>query len=124
MPPVGYRTPSATSRTGWASCASPNCPAAVFAVAHRGELAHERAYGVADIGTGEPLTPRHRFRVASHSKTFTSAGVMKLREQRRLKLDDAVGQHVKGLHPGIASATIAQLLSHTAGIFRDGTDCA
>ena len=28
-----------------------------------------------------PLTPRHRFRVASHSKSFTAAGIMKLREQ-------------------------------------------
>jgi CubicO group peptidase (beta-lactamase class C family) len=29
---------------------------------------------------------------------------------------------VKGLHPAIAQATIAQLLSHTAGIVRDGDD--
>jgi CubicO group peptidase (beta-lactamase class C family) len=63
-------------------------PGSVLAVTHRGELAYERAYGVADVETGEILTPRHRFRVASHSKTFTSAGVMKLRDQRRLRLDD------------------------------------
>jgi CubicO group peptidase (beta-lactamase class C family) len=47
-------------------------PGCVLAVAHRGELAFERAYGVADVETGEALTPRHRFRVASHSKSFTS----------------------------------------------------
>lgn len=47
---------------------------------------------------------------------------MKLREQGRVTLEDQAGQHVSGLHPDIASATIAQLLSHTAGIFRDGTD--
>jgi CubicO group peptidase (beta-lactamase class C family) len=47
---------------------------------------------------------------------------MKLREQGRLKLDDTAGQYVEGLHPDIATTTVAQLLSHTAGIFRDGND--
>ena len=75
----------------------------------------ERAFGTANLGTGEALTPRHRFRVASHSKSFTAAGIMKLREQRKLKLDDAAGDYVEGLHRDVARATIAQLLSHTAG---------
>src|SRR5579862_9112056 len=47
---------------------------------------------------------------------------MKLREQGRLRLDDTAGQYVQGLHPEIAAATLAQLLSHTAGIVRDGPD--
>ena len=47
---------------------------------------------------------------------------MKLREQGRLKLDDLVGSHVAGLHSAIAGATLGQLLSHTAGIFRDGVE--
>ena len=46
-----------------------------------------------------PLSPRHRFRVASHSKSFTAAGILKLREQGRLGLDDPAGRYVKGLHP-------------------------
>src|SRR5271155_2029953 len=68
------------------------------------------------------MTPRHRLRIASHSKSFTAAGILKLREQGRLRLDDPVGQHVGDLHPEIATATIAQLLSHTAGLVRDGAD--
>ena len=97
-------------------------PGLVLAVAHHGKLAYERAYGVADIGTGEILTPRHRFRVASHSKTFTSVGVMKLRDQRRLRLDDPVGMHVPDLHEDIAGVTVAQLLAHSGGVIRDGVD--
>ena len=69
-----------------------------------------------------PLTPRQWFHVASHSKSFTAAGVMKLREEGKLGLNDRVGRYVDGLHPTIAEATIGQLLSHTTGIFRDGTD--
>ncbi len=97
-------------------------PGCLIAIAHRGTVVFERAFGTANLATGEALTPRHRFRIASHSKSFTSAGVMKLREQRRLKLDDTAGQFVEGLHPGVARATIAQLLSHTAGLVRDGAD--
>jgi CubicO group peptidase (beta-lactamase class C family) len=97
-------------------------PGCVIAIIHRGKIVLEQAFGHADIVDRVPLTPRHRFRVASHSKSFTAAGIMKLREQGRLGLDDRVGRYVDGLHPVIAEATVAQLLSHTVGIFRDGTD--
>jgi D-alanyl-D-alanine carboxypeptidase len=97
-------------------------PGCVIAMVHRGEVVLEQAWGYADIVNRVPLTPRHRFRVASHSKSFTAAGMMKLREQGKLGLDDSVGKYVDGLHPALAEATIAQLLSHTAGILRDGTD--
>jgi CubicO group peptidase (beta-lactamase class C family) len=89
---------------------------------HRDQIAFERAYGSADLTRGEPLTPRHRFRIASHSKAFTAAGMMKLREAGKLRLDDPIGGYVKGLHPQIGEATISQILSHSAGIVRDGAD--
>ncbi|MEO8713999.1 MAG: serine hydrolase domain-containing protein [Acetobacteraceae bacterium] len=97
-------------------------PGCVIAIAHKGRVVLEQAFGHADLATGTKMTPRHRFRVASHSKSFTAASVLKLREQGRLKLDDCVGDYVENLHPDIARATISQLLSHSAGIFRDGTD--
>jgi CubicO group peptidase (beta-lactamase class C family) len=92
------------------------------AISHQGKLVLEQAFGHADVRAGEALTARHRFRVASHSKSFTATAIMKLREQGRLKLDDPAGKYVKGLHRDIAAATISQLLSHTAGIFRDGVE--
>ena len=97
-------------------------PGCVVAVAHKGKVVLDLAFGHADIKRGTPLTPRHRFRVASHSKTFTAAGIMKLREAGRVGLDDAVGRHVADLHPSVAAVTIGQLLSHTSGLIRDGTD--
>jgi len=97
-------------------------PGVLVAFAHRGEVVAEHAFGLANLDTGEKLTPRHRFRIASHSKSFTSAGIMKLREQRKIRLDDTVGQHVGGLHPRVAETTIAQVLSHSAGLTRDGAD--
>src|SRR5215510_7265878 len=97
-------------------------PGCIVAIAHRDKIVLERAWGSANLDTGEELTPRHRFRIASHTKSFTAACILKLREQGKLKLDDAAGQFVNGLHPGVARATIAQLLSHSAGLMRDGRD--
>jgi CubicO group peptidase (beta-lactamase class C family) len=97
-------------------------PGCIVAIAHRGKVIAEYAFGHANLVTGEKLTPRHRFRIASHSKSFTAAGIMKLRERRKLRLDDPVGQYVKGLHPQVAKTTIRQILSHSAGLTRDGVD--
>lgn len=97
-------------------------PGVLLAFSHRGEVVAEHAFGLANLDTGEKLTPRHRFRIASHSKSFTSAGIMKLREQRKLRLDDPVGQYVRGLHPHVAETTITQALSHSGGLTRDGVD--
>jgi CubicO group peptidase (beta-lactamase class C family) len=97
-------------------------PGCAIAVVHRGKLLYEGAFGHANQATGEKLTPRHRFRCASHSKTFTATGIMRLREQGKLRLDDPVGRYVDGLHPQVAEATLAQLMSHGAGLTRDGED--
>ncbi|HKX08665.1 MAG TPA: serine hydrolase domain-containing protein [Stellaceae bacterium] len=97
-------------------------PGCAVAIAQRGRIVLEQAFGHADLGRGFPLTPRHRFRVASHSKSFTAAGIMRLRERGKLRLDDPAGRFLRDLHPQIARATIAQLLSHSAGLVRDGWD--
>jgi CubicO group peptidase (beta-lactamase class C family) len=97
-------------------------PGCIIAIAHRDQIVLEQAFGSADLRKNEKLTPRHRFRIASHSKSFTAAGIMKLRERGRIKLDDPVGQYVTGLHRQVAEATIGQVLSHSGGIIRDGHD--
>jgi CubicO group peptidase (beta-lactamase class C family) len=97
-------------------------PGCMIALTYRGKVIAEYAFGNANLDSGERLTPRHRFRIASHSKSFTAAAIMKLRERRKLRLDDPVGQYVKGLHPRIAETTIVQLLSHGGGLTRDGAD--
>lgn len=97
-------------------------PGCTVAIAERGRIVLDAAFGVANLATGERLTPRHRFRVASHSKSFTAAGILKLQEQGRLRLDDPIGRFVAGLNPAVAAVTLAQLLSHSGGLTRDGAD--
>jgi D-alanyl-D-alanine carboxypeptidase len=86
-------------------------------------LVLDTALGVADVGTGEPLTPRHLFRIASHSKTFTATAVLQLVEAGRLRLDDPVARWVPALAgTGPAAVTVRQLLGHQGGVVRDGRD--
>jgi D-alanyl-D-alanine carboxypeptidase len=97
-------------------------PGLQFAVAHRGQKVAEAALGLRSRSSGEPLATDTRLRVASHSKTFTAVGIMRLVESGRLRLDDKAGSYVAGLHTDTAETTIAQLLTHTAGLTRDGDD--
>lgn len=97
-------------------------PGCAIAIASGQDVVLEAAFGTADLATGEALTPRHGFRIASHSKSFTSAGILRLVEAGRLRLDDKVGTYVPGLHPEVAAATVGQVLSNSAGLTRDGPD--
>lgn len=93
-----------------------------IAVSQNGRVVFEQAFGYADLSKKTKLTPRHRFRVASHSKCFTASGIMTLREQGKLRLDDPVGEFIDDLHPDVADLTLNQLLTHSSGIIRDGLD--
>jgi CubicO group peptidase (beta-lactamase class C family) len=97
-------------------------PGCAVAVACRGRVVFEQAYGFANLAEREKLTPRHRFHAASHSKSFTAAGILKLREAGKLRLDDPVGRYVAALPPAVAQVTLSQILSHSAGLARDGVD--
>ena len=48
-------------------------PGCVVALAYRDRIVLEESFGYADLAGRTPLTPRHRFRVASHSKSFAAA---------------------------------------------------
>jgi len=86
-------------------------------------LVLDTASGVADLDTGEPLTPRHLFRIASHSKTFTATAVLQLVEAGRLRLDDPIASLVPALAgTGLAAVTVRELLGHQGGVVRDGRD--
>jgi CubicO group peptidase (beta-lactamase class C family) len=55
-----------------------------------------------------------QYRIGSLTKTFIAVLVMRLRDEGRLDLADPVGRYLDA--GPAASATIAQLLSHTAGL--------
>jgi CubicO group peptidase (beta-lactamase class C family) len=64
-----------------------NIPGLSIAIAIKGKPAYVEAFGVADRETGEAVTPQHRFRIASISKTITATGIFTLIEAGKLRLD-------------------------------------
>jgi CubicO group peptidase (beta-lactamase class C family) len=52
----------------------------------------------------------------SLTKLFTNAAIYKLVEQRRLKLDDALGEVFRGVPADKRAITVDQILSHRSGI--------
>ncbi len=62
-----------------------------------------------------PLTDQNVFHIASVTKMFTSAMVLKLAQERKLSLDDPLARYVPDF-PNAAGISIRQLLGHTAGI--------
>ena len=62
----------------------------VVLVAQGDRLLMREAYGPADSETGQLNTPDDRFRLASLSKQFTAAAILRLQDQGRLSIDDPV----------------------------------
>jgi N-acyl-D-amino-acid deacylase len=108
----------------------PDIPGASLAVARHGQLVYARGFGLADRESGETVSPNSRFRIASISKPVTSAAILRLVEQRRLRLDDRVFD-LLDLVDHLAESgrldlrwrqiTIQHLLHHTAGFDRDAS---
>ncbi|MBL0356075.1 MAG: beta-lactamase family protein [Chitinophagaceae bacterium] len=67
-----------------------NIPGASLAVSKNGKLVYIKGYGKANTATGELVTPAHRFRLASVSKTFTGTAILKLVQEGKLNLDAKV----------------------------------
>ena len=101
-------------------------PGFAVAVSHKGKIVLDEAYGYANLRKKTRLTPRHVFRIASQAKPFTATAVMQLQENGKLRIDDRACDYLPWLgdhqDKRFTEVTIRQLLSHGAGITRDGTD--
>ncbi len=91
-------------------------------------LAWEDALGAADPATGEAMTPAHPVRIASNTKTYVAAAVLRLWEQGRVDLDAPISTYLPGdllsilesdgYRPG--AITVRHLLTHTSGLYDHG----
>jgi len=84
-------------------------------VARKGQIIYQKAFGMADVAAGRPLTPNSSFRIGSVTKQFTATAILLLVQDGKLRLD----QKLSEFYPDVANAdriTIRQMLNHTAGI--------
>jgi CubicO group peptidase (beta-lactamase class C family) len=105
---------------------------ALILIARRGEIAHQRALGMADAERGRPVREDTLFRIYSMSKPITSAAFMMLVEEGLVALDDPVSRFIPewknlGVYDGgmlgsfrvtapARPMQIIDLLRHTSGL--------
>ncbi|MSR63907.1 MAG: class A beta-lactamase-related serine hydrolase [Planctomycetes bacterium] len=93
------------------------------AVARRGELVYQGAFGLANRELGVPCTSATRFQIGSITKTFTALMVLRLVERGELALDGTLAEFLPDLpFPRADELTLERLLTHTAGLQRDIAD--
>jgi D-alanyl-D-alanine carboxypeptidase len=105
--------------------ANPSIPGQLLTViAPTAGVDADLAAGVVDFASGSTLEPGAAFRIASVTKTFTAAAVLRLVEMGEVDLDASIEQYVSAESIAILQAdgyatdsiTVRQLLLHTSGI--------
>ena len=102
----------------------------VTLVARHGQIVNLDAYGVLDVSAPTPVKTDSIFRLASMTKPIIGAAMMMLWEEGKWALSDPVAKHIpqfEGLKvkakdgtlaPPTSPMTMAQLMSHSAGLGR------
>ncbi|MDG1896320.1 MAG: serine hydrolase [Fuerstiella sp.] len=102
-------------------------PGAVVLVARHGHIAHLKSYGYRNIENETPMTYDTIFRIYSMTKSLTSAIVLMMAEDEKLKLDAPVHRYLPefadirvhtadGGRSPKRPPTIRDLLRHTSGL--------
>jgi CubicO group peptidase (beta-lactamase class C family) len=81
-----------------------------------GDTLLARAYGWAEPENDVRMTTAHVFQLASITKQFTAAAVLKLVQDGRVDLDAPIRRYLPHAPIQGRAITVRQLLSHTAGI--------
>jgi CubicO group peptidase (beta-lactamase class C family) len=93
-----------------------------IAVVHNYKIEWARGYGFADVSEKRPVTEKTLFQAASISKSFNAIGVLKLVQDKKVDLDSDINNYLTEWKfpydekSGGRKITIANLLSHTAGL--------
>jgi CubicO group peptidase (beta-lactamase class C family) len=89
-----------------------------FAIAKKGDVVLERAFGYADRNFKVPNQMNTRFHIGSMPKMFTSVAIAQLAQQGKLKYEDPIAKYLSD-YPNQDAAkkiTLHHLLTHTSGL--------
>ncbi|MBO9502374.1 serine hydrolase domain-containing protein [Brevundimonas sp. A19_0] len=85
-------------------------------VARGDEVLFRQVYGMADREAGRAFTLDTPFRLASVSKMFTAAALLRLQDEGVLSVDDPVCRWIKPCPEAWADIRVGHLISHQSGI--------
>ena len=88
------------------------------------QISWSGAAGINDISFGDSLQVSRTFRIASVTKTYVAAAILRLMEKKVLRMEDPISKHLSPTHAGILvqdyeleQITVEQILRHSAGFF-------
>lgn len=81
-----------------------------------GKVLFDRAFGVADIEKKTPASTAMAFEIGSLSKQFTAVAALILVQEKKLRLEETLGEAMPELPVAWQKATIDQVLHHMSGI--------
>jgi len=91
-------------------------PGVAVAVVRGSDTILIKGYGLADVENDVRMSADAVFHLASISKQFTAAGILRLAEQGKLTLDDDLTRFVPDFVTNGRHVTLYQLLAHTHGM--------
>ena len=100
-------------------------PGMAFGIVVDGRLLYAGNTGYTNLAGKIPVSSASLFRIASMSKSFTALAILKLRDEGKLRLDDAASRYIPVLKDiplltaDAPSITIRDLLTHSAGFPED-----
>ncbi|MCK5740105.1 beta-lactamase family protein [bacterium] len=103
-----------------------NWPGLVTGIVYDQKLIWTKGFGFADIEKKTEFDEYTLFPIASNTKMFTAIGILKLRDEGRLQLDDPVVKYlpwfdkIKQNNNDSKRITIRHLLTHTSGLPSEG----
>jgi D-alanyl-D-alanine carboxypeptidase len=100
---------------GMASVISTGVPGATLLVRDGGST-NRVAFGMGDTATKTPMKVDDRVRVGSLAKTYISAVMLQLADEKKLSLEDSVQKWLPGMVPNGSKITVRMLLNHTSGV--------
>ncbi|MEF9977769.1 MAG: serine hydrolase [Thermomonas sp.] len=124
--PAAAPTPQQIDAAVRATIERYNLPGIAVGVIEDGKVVYARGHGETVVGSGDPVTTKTLFKIASNSKAMTGAVLARLVQQGKLRWDDPVVKHLPqfAMHdPWVTRhMTVSDLLVHNSGLPEGGGD--
>ena len=88
-------------------------------IVKNGKIIKAKGYGYANLELKTPASERTVYKIASVSKQFVAAGIMKLVQEGTLNVSDPITKFIKDAPANWNAITIHHLLNHTSGLPAD-----
>ncbi len=101
---------------------SKGIPGVAVAIIENGRVSYRRAFGLADVESGVPMTTELLVQIGSATKTVTALLANEMAARGEVSLDAPVARYVTGLSSRAGALTLRGLLSQSSGLRDEAAD--